>query len=266
MGIQFVFSTVGLFLGFEFFLNAQDSSVLPAQSPVSVESSVVPPTDELDGENSPIDQQTQSSQVVTPSSDHLTVKESRLRSRYFGLLSYAPYDLIIPSKFGFSFGLVSSSENTWEFEYLRGKVSSPVIIEDLGSMTDERYSIIRRSYFGFESFNLSYGLSYFSFAAHLGDRFLNSVSGQSYPSIDLIQVKSLGLNVGVGNRWVWNQNFLFGVDWASWSQPLYVVKRESEFVDFATDQDDKDTVDRALSVVAYFPRFSIFKMQLGLLF
>ncbi len=198
-----------------------------------------------------------------------TLKKSkalRENSDYLVLGNYSPFDLILPSKYGATVGLINSANTTWEFEYLRASVSVPFIIEDLGQMTDERISLIRRSYLGSNSFNLSYGLTYFDFSIHLGDKLLNRVSGGSYPSIDLVEIQSLGFNFAVGNRWTFKHNITFGVDWFSWAQPVYTLKKKSPFVDYATNSDDKDDVETAVDVITYVPRFAFFKLQLGISF
>lgn len=190
----------------------------------------------------------------------------RAEADYFALLNYSPIDFLLPGKYGFTLGAVKNADKTWEFEYLRGSISVPFIVEDLGKMTDERMSLIGRSYFGSNSFNLSYGLSYFAFSMHLGDKLLNRVTGGSYPSIDLIEVNSLGFNAAIGNRWALNKNISFGIDWISWAQPLLITKKQNSFLDYASNQDDRDSVDKATKIIAYFPRIAFLKLQLGVLF
>src|SRR5690606_30674611 len=143
--------------------------------------------------------------------------------------NYSPLDLLIPSKYGGTIGYTQNADTSWEFEYLKGSVSVPFLVDDLGKMTDERFSIIRRSYLGSNSFNISYGLTYFDFSMHLGNKLLDRVTGGGYPAIDLVEVQSLGLNLGIGNRWIFNKNITFGVDWISWAQPFYVMKKKSAF-------------------------------------
>ena len=196
----------------------------------------------------------------------LEEKDLRYQYDYFFHGLYSPIDLVIPSKLGLSLGLNNGGNNTWELEYLRGSVSVPFIIEDLGKMTDERISIIRRSYFGGNTFNVSYGISYFSFSMHLGDKLMNGLTGGAYPALDLVEIKSYGLNVGIGNRWIFNKNVSFGVDWISLSQPVMVTDKKSYFLDYASNQQDKDDVDKAMKVISYFPRIVLFKLQLGILF
>lgn len=210
-------------------------------------------------------------QVIKDTTDQVskTLEETKVlreKTNYFGYFNYSPIDLVIPSKYGFSFGYNSNVDNSWEAEYLKGSVSVPFIIEDLGKMTDTRISIIGRSYFGGNSFNFSYGLSYFDFSLVLGDKLLNRVSGGGYPAIDLVEIQSLGFNLAVGNRWIFNRNISFGVDWISWAQPVYNLKRKSAFLDYATNQQDKDDVDKAMKLISYFPRLAAFKLQLGIFF
>lgn len=193
-------------------------------------------------------------------------RDRREAADYFVLANYSPIDLLIPSKYGVTVGLIKTADKTWEMEYLRGSISVPFIVEDLGKMTDERLSLIGRSYFGGNSFNISYGLSYFDFSLHLGDKLLNRVTGGTYPSLDLVEVQSLGFNFALGNRWTFQRNITVGIDWISWAQPLAVTSKKSSFLDYASNQQDKDDVDKALKLISYFPRFALVKIQLGILF
>ena len=190
--------------------------------------------------------------------------DRREKSSYFALLNYSPLDLLIPSKIGATFGVISNADKTWELEYLRGSMSIPFIIEDLGKLTDQRISLIRRSY-GVNSFNFNYGLSYFSLKLHIGDELLNKISGV-YPSYDVVDLRSIGFNIGVGNRWIFQKNITFGVDWFEWSQPVYVINKKSTFLDYATDPQDRDDMEAAIKVLSYFPRLTFLKLQFGMTF
>lgn len=198
-----------------------------------------------------------------------TLEETRLRrenSRHLVLGNYSPLDLLIPSKYGLTLGWIQNASRTWELEYLKGSVSVPFIVEDLGEMTDTRITLLGRSYAARNSFNFSYGLSYLDFSLHLGDKILNRVSGGGYPSLDLVKLEALGFNIGLGNRWTFKHNITFGVDWVSWTQPLVVLSKKSIFLDYASNQQDKDDVDDALNLVSYFPRFVLLKLQIGMSF
>ena len=193
-------------------------------------------------------------------------RERRANNNYFATFNYSSLDLIIPGKIGGTVGLISNADKTWELEYLVGTVKVPFLVKDLGKMSDEKISLIGRSYVGSNSFNFNYGLTYFDFTMHLGDAVLSRMSSGNYPSVDLVEMESLGFNVGIGNRWIFNKNITFGVDWITWSQPVFTLKRKSLFLDYASNQEDRDNVDKAMRIIAYFPRLTLLKAQLGITF
>lgn len=195
-----------------------------------------------------------------------TSKDFRSLSEYYVIGTYSPLDIIIPNKFGVTVGWTQNADKTWELEYLQASVAAPFIVKDLGKMTDQRISLIGRNYLGSNSFNFNYGLTYFDFQLHLGDRLLNQLTGGNYPSVDLVQVQSLGFNIGIGNRWQLSKNLTIGIDWITWSQPIYSLNNKSAYLDYATNQQDKDDVDTALKLITYFPRLTLLKLQLGYLF
>lgn len=193
-------------------------------------------------------------------------RETREKTQYFVFGSYSPFDLLIPSKIGITGGYHQSGDITWEFEYLKGSVAVPFVVKDLGSMTDEKFTLMKRTYFGGNSFNVSYGLSYFNFSLHLGDRLISRVTGGNYPSIDAVELKSLGGHFAFGNRWALKNGLSIGVDWFAWSQPLFITEKNSAFLTYATNQEDRDDVGKALNIISYFPRFAVIKFQVGYLF
>lgn len=209
---------------------------------------------------------TEPDSAVAPVNIQLDSRTRRAASDYFVLGNYSPIDLLISNKYGFTLGLINSADKSWEFEFLRGTIAVPFVIDDLGKMTDTRYSLIRRSYVGTSSFNFSYGVSYFDFSIALGDKLLSSLSGGVYPYANVVEVQSLGFNVGLGNRWVFAHDITFGVDWISWAQPLWMTGKKSTFLDYSTSQSDRDSVDKAMKLIAYFPRLAILKLQVGILF
>jgi hypothetical protein len=193
-------------------------------------------------------------------------QERRAKASTIVLGNYSPIDLLIPGKIGLTVGWIQDVDRTLELEYLRGSISVPFIIEDLGKMTEQRISLIRRSFMGNNSFNFSYGLSYFDFSIHLGDKLLNRLSGGTYPSVDLVDIESVGFNLGLGNRWSFNHNITFGIDWISWAQPMVVTKKQSAFLTYASNSQDRDDVEGGIKFISYFPRLTLLKLQLGILF
>lgn len=186
----------------------------------------------------------------------------RQNSNYFATGNFAPVDLILPSKFGLTLGTVTNADYTWELEYLKSSVSVPFLVDDIGEMTDERLSVIRRNYFGTETFNLSYGLSYNRFKVHIGSKYLAYIA-TNVPDVDLMQIDSLGFNVGIGNRWIFSNRWMLGVDWVSWSQPVFTTKYNNKYSDYATDEDSKDTIDTVAKLIRWVPRITLLKLQVG---
>lgn len=117
-------------------------------------------------------------------------RNKRARSKTYILGSYSPADLLIPGKYGITFGRIKSAQKTWEFEYIKGSFSVPSVIEDLGKMEDKRYSLIQRNYFTNNSFNFSYGVTYFEFDIHLGDKYLNAMNA-NYPNSKYLELNAL---------------------------------------------------------------------------
>lgn len=179
---------------------------------------------------------------------------------------YSPLDLFIPQKIGASLGWIESASRTWEFEYLRGKIAAPSFLEDLGKMTDEKISVLARSYFSKNSFNLSYGLTYFRYKIQLGSEELQGVSPSERSQFDVVELESLGLNVGIGNRWALTDHLSVGVDWIELYQPLFETKSNTDFTNETSDQDTKDDVEDALKFLGHFPRFTVLKLQVGMTF
>lgn len=233
-------------------------------SVLSIAASAAEPLPELKPPSGLVDPNTPGLPTLTP--PPMSPRDLRAAARGFVLGNFSYIDLMIPAKFGVTAGLNSSGDNSWEIEYLRGSVSVPIILPDLGSMTDQRVSLIRRSYFGKGSFNFSYGVSYFDFTVHLGDKFISGLSGGNYPSADLVNLTSLGAYIGLGNRWVFKNGFTVGVDWFSYSQPIFLLKNQSAFLDYASNQNDKDNVSTLINLLSGFPRFAALKVQMGFLF
>lgn len=194
-----------------------------------------------------------------------TTRELRESARSFFLVDYSLFDLLVLGKYGATAGYVASASRTWEVEYLHGSYTAHAIIEDLGNMIDNRVSLTTRSYLG-DSFNVSYGLTYFDFYVGLGEQFLKDLSPAVRPAADHLEVESLGFNFGVGNRWQLSRKITFGVDWLTWSQPLFLLRKQTGFLDYVTNDLDRGAIDKAVSTISYFPRFTVLKLQLGVQF
>lgn len=182
------------------------------------------------------------------------------------LAQYSLFDLIVPSKYG-SLVYRQYEGKLYEAEYLRGTMSVQIIIANIGSFTDQRFTLRVRKFSPTGNFNWYWGVTYFSFDANIGAEFLNTISpGQSVPNVDIARHRALGFDLGLGYRWHFANNFAFGVDWISWSQPLTTLEKDIPFLKSSGAQSAKDKVEKALNVAAYTPRLSILKLSLGYVF
>lgn len=189
-------------------------------------------------------------------------RQLRENSQYYAMLDYSWLDLVLPSKWGITAGWARDADKIWEAEYLKSSVSVPFVVEDIGEMTDERFSVIQRNFLGTETFNFSYGVSYHKFKVNIGNKYLSSVSS-SAPDVDLLRVETLGFTVGIGNRWIFSNRWMVGIDWASLAQPVFITRKNNKFEDFSNDSSAKDTVDTAVKLIAWLPRISLLKLQVG---
>lgn len=194
-------------------------------------------------------------------------KSRRAADAYLIGLNYSWFDMILPGKQGLTLGSIQGAKTTWELEYLTSSLA--IGVDKIGSMTDERVSLIKRSFGDRNSFNIFYGLNYFNFAAELNQELLTSVDPNLRHSANRIQIQSLGLNFGLSNRWTFskfNKHFNFTVDWFNISQPLYITYKNTAFLDYSTNPNDAHTVKTVVDIFSYIPRLSGLKLQLGMSF
>ncbi|MCO5114319.1 MAG: hypothetical protein M9899_09090 [Bdellovibrionaceae bacterium] len=191
-------------------------------------------------------------------------KVRRANSDWLVLVNYSPIDILLPNKYGLTLGWIVDPSTTYELEYVRSDVS--IFFDEIGSLSEERISLLKRSYKSRNSLNITYGLVFFNFGVHLSDALMDGIS-PIYASTarELVQ-QSLGFHIGVSNRWTIKKNMTFTVDWVSWSQPVFELYKYERFTDHTSDHNDKDDVKKVMRFASYFPRLTFLKMQFGMSF
>lgn len=189
----------------------------------------------------------------------------RAEKNYLVSLNYSLVDFPIPSKMGLTVGMIKTPTQTWEVEFMRGSLSVPGGFRDLASVTDTRVGVIGRTYFS-ETFHMSYGVTYFDFSATLGDALMNNLSNGTYPNVDMLALQGFGANVGIGNTWTINNKYTIGVDWLTLAQPLVITKKSFDYVNYATNENDKKNVEDTMTVISYLPRLAAVSVHFGMLF
>lgn len=188
----------------------------------------------------------------------------REKNNYGLFLNYSPIDLIIPHKIGLSLDVTSSDKmNLFEFQYLKSSISAAAAGIDFASLSEQRISFLNRNFTSGSNFNWYYGLSYISLQARLGDIFMSSVGQNSGIQTDMLTVDSLAFDIGLGNRWYFQNGVSFGIDWLGLSQPFISLKKEQHFTDYSSNAQDKHDVETFLNVASIFPRIYLLKFQLG---
>ncbi|MBC7457490.1 MAG: hypothetical protein H7235_04380, partial [Bdellovibrionaceae bacterium] len=188
----------------------------------------------------------------------------RLKKNYGVLVTYSPIDLLIPSKIGGSFYFTSLDKaNQYEFQFLTSTLSASGYSVDIASMTEQKFSFMNRNFSQDSNFNFYYGLSYATLEAKLGADYLNSVPANQRPNTDMLKIHVLALDLGIGNRWYFDNGLNIGVDWIGITQPITSLKKEQHFTDYSINPDEKDNVDKFLNLATFLPRLYLLKFQLG---
>lgn len=176
--------------------------------------------------------------------------------------SYAYLDLWIPSKIGFSIGYTPAADTTYEFDYQKGSFGIPFLVTDIGEINETRYSFLMRSYNLRESFHFIYGINYTDFEIFLGRKYWYNVTDIE-TSEDLINIKTIGVNWGMGNRWTLNRGWIISVDWFTLHLPVFLLESNTPIVDNIEDENDADTLEGVISIFEHFPSASFLKIAAG---
>lgn len=180
------------------------------------------------------------------------------------LLNYSSIDLIIPNKWGATATWLDGPDSSLEFEYLTGALKFPFLVDELGEIRDSRFSLIRRSYAEKGNFNFFYGLSYHKFHVKLGNAILSRLG--NVPSVDVMNLETLAVVLGLGHRWVFDHNITLGIDWISLSQPVIRTRRNIPVMQYVRNSSDRHDLDTVIRFGEFFPRIVLLKLQAGFTF
>lgn len=187
----------------------------------------------------------------------------RLETRWSFLAQYSLLDLWVPSKWGVAASYQQDSTFTYEFDYLRGSLSYGAFGLDLAGVTETRYSLLRRSYGARNSFNYILGVFYDEFKAHLGSKYLASLSNSERGYATLIESSALGASVGIGQRWQAHNGLTWSVDWITLHIPILIVRNELPFLAASSDPQKAQEVRNGVAEFRRFPALSVLKIQGG---
>lgn len=180
------------------------------------------------------------------------------------LFNYSSIDLIIPNKWGATATWIDGPDSSLEFEYLTGALNFPFLVDELGEIRDSRFSLIRRNYAEKGNFNFFYGLAYHKFHVKVGSEILNRIG--NVPFIDVMNMDTLAVVLGLGHRWVFDHNITLGIDWISLSQPVFRTRRNIPIMQYVRNSSDRHDLDTVIRFGEFFPRIVLLKLQAGFTF
>lgn len=192
----------------------------------------------------------------------LTGADNRANKKHSVFVSYTPIDTWVPSKLGINYSFIESRTTTWDVGFDRGSIGFGYLLVDIASISDQRFTLLRTSYGKRNSFFLTYGLNYYKFSAHIGSKRLAGMTGNERLSAELINIESLGLTFGIGNRWQ-RKNWIFGINWVSIHVPVVSLKAETGFFSTSNNPDDEEHVRDIIDTIKSIPTFSILKLHVG---
>lgn len=204
--------------------------------------------------------------VTSPeSAPQLSTPENPKRKRWTITGNYSTIDMLMPSKWGASLAY-NEPTVSYELEYMRGALGLAWLGLDIGGITEQRFTLLLRSFSGRESFNFSYGVSYTDFVAKLGNRYLSTVTANNISEAELFKVSNLSLVWGLGNRWQLSNGFTFGADWFGLHIPVAALEGNTSYIDLTTDDDNRDDLKLVRNLIEKIPRLVVLKFQLGMSF
>nr|MBA2403871.1 hypothetical protein [Bdellovibrionales bacterium] len=177
----------------------------------------------------------------------------------------AGFELItswVPLKLTGSYTYILNQKWSLEAEVARGKLGAGALGVDLASVTEYRYSLLARRYFG-NSFNFLFGLYKDDFRAKVGSEIVDDMSDTT---ITNIRVQLLGVGAGIGNRWQWGNGFTLGIDWFRLYLPMIDRDIDQEVLNNIDDSNDYEAVENGIDRVAKFPTFVLMGLYLGYTF
>ncbi len=176
------------------------------------------------------------------------------------MVGYEIFASWLPFRWTGSYTHLINKKWSAEAEWSRGYFGTGIVGYDLASVSENRFSLVARKYVG-NSLNLIFGGFKNDFHAKLGSELLDDTTG-----VNDFRVQGLGLAVGIGNRWQWQNGFTFGVEWFRMNVPLFDKKVDSEVLDNITDKNDIAAVKNAIDKVKNVPTFVLLGINLGYTF
>lgn len=191
-----------------------------------------------------------------------SAQDLRSKSTSTFLIGYQYISTWLPSKKTLSYTHILNSRWSIEAEYAWSTVSFPVMGIDLGKIKETRSTLQARRYLG-ESFHFMFGGLLNDLDARLGSDFLDRFDN---PINSHLQIQNLGITLGAGNRFHWQNGLTLGVDWVRMNIPVYETKVKDNVIGEVTSSGEQEDLKKIIKTFNRVPTFVILGLSLGYTF
>ncbi len=229
---------------------------LPSPTPVSTPEPVPEVRVEPQSPNAPV--------VVEkrePPVEIETTTDGPSRLRPFSAGAMLALGLPVPFKYGLNAAYTFTPRLAVEASYLTGSLSVGIGSIDVGSFDESLLAVSGRFYPFSGSFNLIFGLAQHSYKVGLGSALVSRFTGPV--ETDILDVKTLDLQLGLGNQWRFYESFWLGIDWVTLSFPIATLQSRSPALEAYSSERDRQNVEDVLSILRKIPTATVLKTSIG---
>lgn len=191
------------------------------------------------------------------------IPSQRLARPFVVGVNAAIFETWVLTKYGATLSYNTDTANTYEIEYLKGNLGFGIFGFDLGGIEEQKVSALWRSYNQRSTLSFFMGMTYNKFDVHLGNEYLESVSGSQRAHVDLAEITTLGATWGFGQRWHTKNGFVWGVDWLTLNLPLVTLNEDIPYLTTSQNPERREQVSDAVKLFKRIPTVGVLKLQLA---
>ena len=178
-----------------------------------------------------------------------------------------PYSLgfILPGKVGASGGYIVSQNWTIEPEFFHGEASLGWKGINFAKFSESYFLLPFKWYPGTNSLFLNFGAGRRDYKIELGDAFLAKATNAPV-SAKGIEVQTYILDLGIGNRWQFENGVTLSLNWLELFIPIGFHEVDAPFLNYVEDDDTRRRIKQVINILKDVPTFAFLKAQIGYTF
>lgn len=190
-------------------------------------------------------------------------QSAKIREYSYGSVmgGYQFFNTWVSEKITGSYTFIYTKDISYEFEYAHSKKELDTAGVELGTVDETRYSLLVKYYLT-DTFYLAMGPYINELTIDLSKEIRDAAGVANTQDVE---VSTLGVAFGIGNRWQYENGLTVGIDWLRINQPtgIYHVNN-SALKDL--EEDDKDDVKRTGRILRTMPAFTYLGVNVGYTF